>query len=160
MRNLKRAVGVSFGLFVLILIAGALLGSGGDTHGKAASKAPRAATDRCTSVPPALVDQIATFIKPETGATLRGAQAVRSKDYQQLWFVAADLEGPGLDGDDQIVLVPIAQLTAGDGHLFGVGGFAKEFTDLRRGEKSSFHFSYTDEGVHEAESCVRAALKA
>jgi hypothetical protein len=159
-RFLKVAVLVPLGLVLLVLIAGC--------DPQAASNAPpakpatKSAANRCKRVPTALVTQIEGFLKPETGATLRGFRAVHSKDGGipgGTWYVAADLAGPGLDGNDDIVIVPMARLQAGDGHLFGIGGFASEFTNLRSGEKSMYQFSITDDGAHEAESCVKAALK-
>jgi endonuclease YncB( thermonuclease family) len=113
---------------------------------------------RCEDVPQALVDGIASGIKPETGATLRGAQAVRSEDFDKVWFIAADLEGPGLDGPDQIGLWATNSLEAGSGLIFSVDGTAKEFTDWGDGGQTDAHLSTNDDGASEAKACVQRAL--
>ena len=68
------------------------------TEGAAPPTATRAA-GRCTAVPRPLVKTIATRLTvPET---LRNAQAVRSAT-KRVWFVSAEIDGPGLVGDGQI----------------------------------------------------------
>jgi endonuclease YncB( thermonuclease family) len=116
---------------------------------------------RCEEVPQEIVEAIATGILPETGATLRGAQAVKSKDFEKVWFVAADLEDPGLDGTDQIGVWATNNIQhAGGGLIFAVDGFAQQFTDWGHGDTTDAHITMADDGADEATRCVRRSLAA
>ena len=110
---------ITAGLCALGLVAFAVTGCT-EPVAQSAPVAAQKTTSRCRTVPKDVVAQIASFINPETGASLRGARAVHTEDGIPggTWYVAADLEGPGLGGDDEIIVVPMAQLAAGTGHLF------------------------------------------
>lgn len=71
--------------------------SAGET---AAQDAP--ASDRCEDVPRALVDAIATGLTVQGGGTLRQAQAVKSEDFDRVYFVSAEIDGAGLEGSGDI----------------------------------------------------------
>lgn len=115
----------------------------------------------CEAVPPEVVARVAEGIKPETGAALRAAQAVRSPDHAQAWYVAADLEGPGLDGGDQIAVWLTNSIMADEpGMLLSVGSMATEFSDWPDGSMTDAQISITDEGAEAAEECVRQTLAA
>jgi hypothetical protein len=62
-----------------------------------------AGANRCVDVPPVLVDAISAGLK-FPGVAIRDAKAVKSDDFEQAWFVSADLEGDGvnLDGPGDI----------------------------------------------------------
>src|SRR5688500_2919509 len=72
----------------------------------------RPAASRCLSVSSVVLTGIANGLTVDGGGTLRGAQAVRSEDFADTWLVAADIEGPGLDGPDQIAVWSTTGITA------------------------------------------------
>lgn len=108
----------------------------------------------CLAVAQTLVDAIAGGLIP--GVTVSSAGAVVAPDRSETWFVATKLAGNGL-GDDSVAVFATNR-GADDsvpGLIIGVGGFAAEFSDWPEGETSAFAFSITEDGVEEAESCVR-----
>lgn len=52
----------------------------------------------CLNVPAHKVDQIEAGLTVQGGGSLRKAEAVRSGAHRSVYFVSADLEGPGLEG--------------------------------------------------------------
>lgn len=127
-------------LMVAVLVAGC---GGGPTAG-GGTQAP----NRCVSVSAELVDAIETGLTVSGGGTLGAAQAVKSNDFEQAWFVAAEIRGPSLD---EVGVWATNGLTAGDGLIFAADGFAKEFSDWGDGPG----FSIADDGAQEAKNCVR-----
>ena len=93
------------------------------------------------------------------GGSVRGAQAVGSRDYEEVWIVAADIQGPGLNGRGEIGLWATSDMTpVGAGVIFAVNGIAmgfSEWDDDIYGEV----VSPIDKGVAEVRACVKAALK-
>jgi hypothetical protein len=121
------------------------------------SAAPVKKSARCLDVDAALVEAISSGLKG--GATLRAAQAVKSKDYSKVWMVSAELEGPALDGDDHVAVWATNALD-GTGITMSVDGFAKEFSDWPDGSKTDAGTSQSDDGVAESKACVKATLGA
>jgi len=114
---------------------------------------------RCEDVPQPAQDAIATGIVADSGAMLRGWQMVKSKDYESVWFVAADLEGPSLDGTDQIAVWAMNQPDDPTSSLvLSVDGLALQFSDWGDGSTTDAHLSINDDGVSEAKDCVAAML--
>lgn len=113
---------------------------------------------RCESVPADIVAGIESGLTVAGGASLRGAKAVRSQDYQKVWFVAADIQGDGMEGNSQIAVWATNSIaSAGAGMIFAADGLAKEFSEWGAAGIGD-QFSVTDEGVAEAKECVRNAL--
>lgn len=117
--------------------------------------------DRCIAVDPLLVETIESGLKPDTGATLHNVWAVRSDDFELVWFVAGDLEGPALDADDDIAIFATNMLDedgnydGGAGFIFAVGGFATEFSDWPDGGNTDAEMSIFDDGAELSEDCAR-----
>jgi hypothetical protein len=114
-----------------------------------------AATSRCETPSPQLVAAISDGLTITGGGSLRGAQAVRSADFEKVWFVSADLEGSGLEGDDEIATWSTNDLD-GRGMIFSVNAVAREFSEWGSGPG----FSMSDEGATESAECVKNALAA
>lgn len=83
---------------------------------------------------------------------------MKSKDYSKVWMIAAEIEGPGVDGDSQIATWASNGLDASTGLILSVDGFAKEFSDWPDGSKTDAGTSQSDDGVAEAKACVKAVL--
>jgi hypothetical protein len=90
---------------------------------------------------------IASGLTVTGGGRLGKAAAVRSNDFKKMWFVAAVIEGPSMDGD---VGVWATNDLGGGGMVFSASGFAKEFSDWGPGPG----FSVSDDGASEAMTCV------
>src|SRR5215212_8047147 len=85
---------------------------------------------RCVSVPTQVLEGIATGLTVDGGGYLRGGKAVKSRDLDDTWFVAADIEGPSLDGADQIGVWATHGITLSDvGPIYPAEALADEFTD-------------------------------
>lgn len=110
---------------------------------------------RCLAVSRALVGIISEGL---TGSgSIREAWAVRSRDFEQTYFVAADLQGPSLGGSDEIA-VWVSNRLDGSGLIFSVNGLAGSFSDWGDGGRTEAGFSMSDDGAREAVSCVSTAL--
>jgi hypothetical protein len=116
-----------------------------------------ATNGRCEPVPPDVVAGIEEGLTM-TGGTLRGAQAVRSGDFEQVWFVAADIQAAGLEGNSDIAVWAMNDISApGAGLTIAVNGIAKEFSDWGAADQSD-RFTPDDDGIAEAEQCVAKGL--
>jgi hypothetical protein len=135
--------------FILtVLIAS---GCGGSTTSQPTSSP---AASRCSPASPALVNAISTGLQERL--TLRNARVVRSSDFDQAYFIAADLDGPGLDGDADIATW-VSNRSDGTGSVYSVGAVAAEFSDWGRGEETDAGFALSDDGASEAGACARSA---
>lgn len=133
---------------LIILLAGC---GGGDDEDQAAGDAPAKTPEasRCEAVPAALLKTLNSTL--ETGAKMKTAAAVKSTDFEKVWFVAGPLTGPGLDGKDKAVFVT-NDLTS-PSLTYSVGGFAHQFSDLGHGEDTDAKFSQQDDGYAEVQDC-------
>lgn len=111
---------------------------------------------RCRKVPTAVVDAISTGLEVEGGGKLRGARAVRSDDFERAYFVSADIQGPGLEGSDDIATWTTNRLGEG-GLIYAVGGLANEFSDWGDGGETDAGFSLEDDGAEESIECAKEA---
>lgn len=96
---------------------------GGDVHKKSSG---------CLDVNQAVVDLLATALDQSAGGLwLRGAQAVREPTRVHVYAIAADIEGPGMEGDGEIGVWIISGEIDGSGSIGVVQateGFANEFS--------------------------------
>lgn len=124
-----------------------------DTQTEVPTQPPE--TSRCEIVPPELLAAIASGLSVAGGGTLREAQAVKSADYTKAWFVAAEIDGPGLEGDGDIGLWVTNGLDSSYGLIYSVDGVANEFSDWGDGGATDAGFSQFDDGAQEAVDCLR-----
>jgi hypothetical protein len=115
--------------------------------------------ERCLDVPLGIVGAIAAGIDFTTSAEPRGAQAVKSGDFETVWFVAADLEGPGLDGEGDIGVWATNNIElAGMGTIMAVNEVAQDFTDWPDADSTDAAITMSADGAEEARDCVKGAL--
>ena len=119
---------------------------------------PAAAPNRCEAVSPALVAGISSGLKGATG--LRFASAVKSKDFANVYMVAADLEGPALEGADDQAVWATNDLAGGGGLIFSVDGMAKQFSSWGPGDRTDAKIGAASDGVNQAKGCSVSAAKA
>ena len=149
---------VSVGIIGVIVIVYAITAAtGGDStpppSGTTTSEATPTASTRCISVPKSRVDNIAEGLTVSGGGTLRNAWAVRSRDFERVYFVSAEIDGPGMEGDGEIGTWATNRLDE-TGLTYAVSGIAKEFSDW--GAAGSPDFSMSDDGARESQECVRS----
>jgi hypothetical protein len=158
----RKIIGLLMGLLVFV----ALLGVFTDKSDADAAAVPRtavaqataAASARCLSVPRGLVKAIATGLTVNGGGTLHHARAVRSRDFKRVYFISAEIDGPGMKGRGDIgTWVKSGPLRVGGGLIFAVDGFANEFSDWGDGRKTDAHVSTSDDGAGESKACVARA---
>jgi hypothetical protein len=115
--------------------------------------APTPTPSRCQPAGAALVSAISTGL--DEGLTLSKANVVRSEDFEEAYFVAADLQGPGLDGSSDIATW-VSNRSDGSGLIYSVGSVSAEFSSWGSGEDTDAGFSLSDDGASEAADCARA----
>ena len=112
----------------------------------------------CRPLPPEVVARLEASLTIPGGGSLRGAQYVRSMVNPDIWVIAAEVQGVGYDGDDDLGVWLIddrgpdgpGRLTASDS-IAAVGALAAKVTALPR--------DTTTHGTNaEARACVSAAL--
>ena len=110
-------------------------------------------TGRCEKVSNALLNAIAEGLTVSGGGTLREGYAVKSNDFAKVYMVAADIQGTGMEGDGEVGVWATNSLD-GDGLIFAVDGFAKEFSDWGHGDTTDAHITQSSDGVDEAKECA------
>lgn len=145
-------------LFVVAFLPGSVL-----AQTPTASPTPEPKHDICKPVPEPAAEWISEGLEGEN-VELGVMWAVKSDDFENVWFVAADLEGPELDDEDgEIALWSTNAIekdgTAeeGGGLVLSVNGFASEFSDWF--DADEYDVSDEDHGAKEAVECVEASLE-
>lgn len=106
---------------------------------------------RCQPAPAILLDSIAEGLTVNGGGDLSNGWTVRSDDYQQAYFVAAEITGPGMDGS---VGLWVTNNIDSPGLLYSVNGMAKEFSQWGDGANTAAAFSQSADGAREALACA------
>jgi hypothetical protein len=142
-------VSIPFIVLALLIPTGC---GGGNRDGGGADAA---ASTRCESVPQDLVDGIASGLTVDGGGTLRNAQAVRSDDFQGVYFISAEIDGPGMEGDGEVgTWAKSGPLAVGDGLVMSVDSIANELSDWGDGGSSDAQLSMSDDGAEASKDCV------
>ncbi len=127
----------------------------GATEGRQTEPKPDAKPDektsRCELVPSQRVRDLASYL--ENGVRLRRVRAVRSRDFEKVYFIAAELDGPGLDGDNDIGVWATNDIEETTG-FYAVDGYAEQFSSWPDGDTTDAAFSLSDEGASEARGCA------
>jgi len=145
--RISQVMAVTLGALAAIALAIALfnaVGGGGDRSAPADGV-------RCA---PALAAarRIEGGLTVDGGGSLSNAQAVRSGDFDSVWFVAAEIDGPGLEERGEIGVWATNDLT--DGLIFAVDSLAKEFSDWGDGDSTAAQFSMANDGAEQARDCL------
>ena len=106
------------------------------TTEEAAPTTDEAESSRCEDVPQDLVDGIATGLNGPGGNTLSNAQAVKSKDFEEVYFISADIDGPGIGTGAKS-----GPLAVGEGLILAVDNYPKEFSHWGDGGKTDAELS-------------------
>jgi hypothetical protein len=145
---------------VLLVLAGAVAGcgesnessSGGDGGGGSQGEQ----TASCKPAPKAVLNRIEAGLEVQGGGKLRNGFAVKSADFEKVYMVAADIQGPGLEGNDDVGVWATNSLGAG-GLTHAVDAVAQEFSDWGDADQTDAAITTSDDGVEQARSCAESA---
>ena len=123
------------------------------TQSPQATASPTTVVGRCEKVSSALLNAIAEGLTVSGGGTLRNGYAVNSDDFSNVYMVAADIQGVGMEGDDEVGVWATNSLD-GSGLISAVDGLAQEFSDWGDGDTTDAHITQSSDGVAEAKECA------
>lgn len=112
---------------------------------------------RCVPASQAQIDRVRVGVKGvQESNDITSVYAVRSNDYERVWFVAAEITGPGIQPKDAVGLWAISGELDEPGLTLSVDGFAKEFSDWGDGTKTDAELSMFDDGAQDALDCAKS----
>jgi hypothetical protein len=109
---------------------------------------------RCVAVPKGLLAHLTSALKVEGPGTLKHAQAVRSQD-TEVTFVAAEIHGEGLEGDQVIGTWAVNDFAAGTG-VYAVDEVATKYSRWPPAADAAPALDADDAAAQAAAGCVRA----
>ncbi len=80
--------------------------------------------------------------------------AVKSNDFENLWFIAAQMTGPGLQPEEAIGVWAILGHIESPYLILSIDGFAKSFSSYPDGATSNPQISMSNDGAQVAKDCV------
>lgn len=87
------------------------------------------------------------------GGSFRNGHTVKSSDYAKVWFVGAEITGEGITPGSAVGIWATDDLN-GSGLIYGIDGFAHEFSSWGDGTKIAAAMSMFDDGAQEAKACA------
>jgi hypothetical protein len=150
-------------LGVLLLTVLALAGCGGGDDasdegapspaGTETTPADPAGGSRCEAATTDIMTPLGNKLTSE-GARVRSGQIVKSRDHEAIYFVSAEIDGPGLE-DAGDVGTWATENRFGGGAVYAVDDLAKEHSDWS--DASEVDVTIDDDGAEESRECVAAA---
>ncbi len=113
-----------------------------------------AAAERCLPVPSSMAQVLADSLTVQGGGSISATAAVRSEDFDNIYFISAEIDGPGMEGTGDVGVWSSNRLEGGQGMIFAVNGIANEFSVFPSGPDSSANITMSDDGAQEAASCL------
>jgi predicted small secreted protein len=120
---------------------------------EAAEEAIDRSDGRCRKAPRGVVAAIADGLTVRGRATLRNAYAVKSKDHRNVYFVSADVQGPGQEGDDDVATWATNKLAAG-ARIYSVDSRARKTSKWNAGAAAGVRLTMDADGAEEARDCA------
>jgi hypothetical protein len=114
---------------------------------------PAISANRCVVVSQKKLNRIADLLTVSGGGSLVNGHAVKSNDFESLWFIAATINGPQM-GSNTIGIWATNTLEAVTGGIFSVDSFAEEFSDWVVGSTTDANITQNDDGAQEAAQCA------
>ena len=156
---MKNVLSVEKILFLTAVVLLAAAACGGETSEREQKEQERlSATGECEQVPDVTLTLISESLTVD-GGSIRSAHQVRSKLYNNIYMVAADIEGPGLEGPDDIGVWASGEIQGTDATLSWVNSIARDNSDLLGGsQQGTTRFTPTAHGIRESIKCVQDDL--
>ena len=109
----------------------------------------------CLDVPEAVREKIESALVMEGEGTIPRAAAARSPDHERWYYIAAEIDGPGLEGPGHVGVWSSNRLSReGTGMMFAVGEVANGFSDWGDGGDTRARLRFTDPGARAARRCL------
>ncbi len=150
--NLTRKYMVKKIITTSVLLCGLILLSGCSSEKSNNEIASTENLNRCENASEYIVKKIEGGLNTK-GITLRDVKVVKSNDYESVYFISGDLEGPGLDGKNEIATFATNKLDA-TGLTFSVDAIADEFSDWPLGTNTDFNMTMNNDGAKESKDCL------
>lgn len=108
----------------------------------------------CLEVPQNIVDWIEKGLTANGEAKLVNAQAVKSNNFEKVYFVSAEFTGPGFNNE---VGTWSTNNIEDEALVLSVNAMAKEFTDWFHGDRegAQFHVTMAYDGGYESQECLK-----
>jgi hypothetical protein len=114
--------------------------------------------NRCLRVPNALKRGIATGLTVEGGGRLGKAAAVRSNDFERVFYVSADILGAGIEEGEAVGTWATNSLKVGEGLIIAADSIAREFSDwgaaAEEGSPAAEVRGLENDGAQESRDCL------
>jgi hypothetical protein len=133
---------------VVFLVALACAGCGGDDDDSSSASAD---DGRCEPATSAIMTPLGSGLTNERDR-LENGQMVKSRDHDDIWFVSAELEGPGFQRPGDIATWATTS-PGGAEAIYSVDEIAKDNTTWRDGTAIA-GLSLEDDGATESRECV------
>jgi hypothetical protein len=133
----------------LVLVGLVCAGCGGDDDDEASPPPP--ADSRCEPATSALMTPLGHALNNDRDR-LENGQVVKSRDHEDIYFVSAELDGPGLH-DPGHVATWATTSPGGAEAIYSVDELAKDHTSWRDGTAIA-GLSLDDDGAEESRECV------
>jgi hypothetical protein len=164
-RKPRKPLAIAASVLLFVAIGATTPGSSGTggggtdpTPGASSKPTPNqssAPSNRCIAVSAAKLESMLP-LTAAGGGTLRNGWAVVSADFSKVWFLAAEMDFAGAEGNGEIGVWAVNDLAPHYGTIFSVNSFALEFTSWGNGPATSAQLSMSDDGASEAEACVKS----
>lgn len=163
MSKIPKWLKITGAVLIGLIIIGAIASSGEQTKPEnkqeeatqtaQSEQKPAEQASRCLDVPEAVVASLNEGFNTE-GLTLRNAKAVKSNSFESVYFISADIQGAGLEGEDDIATFATNSLENGGGMFMSVDGVAKEFSVFPDASTTDAKATMSDDGAEQSRNCV------
>lgn len=151
---LKVTGGVLAGLLVLMIIVNTTSGDKKQENSATEQPTQTKTANKCEDVPADIVASLQEGANTK-GTTLRNAKAVKSNDFESVYFISADLQGAGLEGSEDIATFTTNKLENGGGILMSVNNVAKEFFVFPDASTTDAKATMSDDGASQSQTCAK-----
>ncbi len=112
-------------------------------------------SSRCVPASNEQLEAIRAGIKDiAQGNDIKSGWAVKSNDFEKVWFVAVKIYGTGMENGTGPGLWAISGELNSPGMILSVDGFAKEFSSYPDASKTDAAITISDDGAQDALSCA------
>lgn len=153
----RRPVITTILLIMIVWMFGGMLFGGGDVN--PSSQVVQNKTTQCLSVPSVVVEWIEGGLVDNS--SLKNVQAVKSNDFNSVYFVSGYLQNPDLGDTGTIATFSLNNITFDDSSrgrlVLAIDDVAKEFSeDWFHGDRTGaqFHITMSDDGARESQKCL------
>jgi hypothetical protein len=110
---------------------------------------------RCLSVPDWITTRLNDGLKINGGGSITNLKAVKSKDFESVYFISGQLQGAGLGRGTDIATFVSNKIGANEtGMTFSVGAVASDFSDWPDISTTNLGVSIINDGYSESQKCV------